>query len=135
MMKFYGVYQKDCFYIIISNEVPKIGKTYIGWRPSWLSSSYEFDAGLLLYNNKKLIPWNYFIEYYYNNSKKNIVKLKIKDNIFREDQTWLSDTKEIVTWLNENIRLPSQDIINKSLKISENNNIIQVSYIKYESYD
>ena len=133
MMKFYGVYQGDCFYIIISEEEPKIGKTYIGWKPSWLSSSYEFDAKFLLRDNKKLIPWNHFIEYYYNYNHKNTVKLEIKDNIFREDQDWLSDTQELVTWLNENIRLPSQDIIDRSLKISENSNIIQVSYIKYES--
>lgn len=131
MMKFYGVYQDYCFYIIISNEVPKIGKTYIGWKPNWLSSSYEFDAGRLLFDNKKLIPWNYFIKYYYNKKKKDIIKLRIKDNIFREDQDWWSDTKELVVWLNKNIQLPSQDIISRSLIISENNNIIQVSYIKY----
>ena len=77
MMKFYGVFQTSCFYIIISEEEPKIGKTYIGWRPSWLSSKYEFNAGLLLYDNKKLIPWNYFVEYYYNNSKREAIRLQI----------------------------------------------------------
>ena len=129
MMKFYGVFQKDCFYIIISEEEPKVGKTYIGWKPGWLSSNYEFNTKHLSYN-KKLIPWNYFIRYYYN--RKKAIKIKIKDSIFREDQDWVSDTKELEVWLNENLRLPSYDTIYKSLKITENSGIIQASYVKYK---
>ena len=111
MIKFYGAEMDGYYLIIISNEVPKIGKTYIGWKPEYLSEAIEF--GRLIKLTRKIVPWWFFFGCYKFGRLDRIGIVTITSTL----KTRKSDSKvetascrPLINWLNENIRISEKDL-------------------------
>lgn len=110
MIKFYGAEMDGYYLIIISNEVPKIGKTYIGWKPEYLSEQVEFDS--LINFTRKIIPWRYFhgIYRFGECNRMSTVTITSTTKIPKPNPITETSCNPLIDWLNENVRILEKDL-------------------------
>lgn len=110
MIKFYGAEMDGYYLIIISNEVPKVGKTYIGWKPEYLSEQIEF--GRLMKFTRKIVPWWFFFGFYRfgRPDRIGIVTIASITKIPKPNPITETSCEPLIDWLNENIRVSEKDL-------------------------
>ena len=111
MIKFYGAEMDGYYLIMISNEIPKIGKTYIGWKPEYLSERIEF--GSLMELTRKIIPWWFFFRFYRFGRLNRVGIVTITSTLKTrkpDSKIETASCRPLIDWLNENVRILEKDL-------------------------
>lgn len=129
MIKFYGVETDGYYLIIISSERPKIGKTYIGWKPEFLSEAIEFSR--LINFTRKIVPWWYFQGFYRFGSydRMGTVTITSTTKVPKPDPNTKTSCEPLIDWLNENIRVSEKDL--KEMRVLDYPEHWDATYIQY----
>ena len=129
MIKFYGVETDGYYLIIISSERPKIGKTYIGWKPKYLNEAIEFSS--LREYTRKIVPWWYFQGFYrfgsYN--RMGTVTITSTTKVPKSDPNTETSCEPLIDWLNENIRVSEKNL--KEMQVLDYPEHWDATYIQY----
>lgn len=110
MIEFYEAKVDGYYLIMISEEEPKIGKTYIGWKPTYLSERLEFSS--LMDYTRKVIPWWYFHGSYRFGPCDRMGTITITSITKMPKTNPYTGTSygPLTDWLNKNIRISEKDL-------------------------